>query len=188
MRPFSRCLLTSALAHIAILAIPLHTPSGIRYPPPPLLEARLILPEKPGTAIDEFQGRSPPAGNAYIATIPERMPIEIGPSPQESPVLLTQAAYLPADTLTRRPEPLRDWDELAWQLPPQANGTLVLELYISSAGVVDRVETLHSSSDELTDWATKRLFQGAAFSPGEFAGKPVATVMRIELDLSAIRD
>ena len=104
------------------------------------------------------------------------------PDSEFEPVL-----YIPTEELTRKPEPLKDWDELAWSLPPQAQGRVVLTIYISASGSVDNLEYASPIAHELQEWIRDVLLVGVPFSPGERDGKPVPTRLTLEFDLSAIR-
>lgn len=102
--------------------------------------------------------------------------------PLEHPVV-----YVPSNELTRKPVPVGDWDDLSWRLPPQAHGTVILTIYISSTGTVNRFEFGNPVSSELHEWISGLLMKGAPFMPGERQGIPVPTRMTIELDLSSMR-
>lgn len=67
------------------------------------------------------------------------------------------------------------------ELPAGVRGRVVLELYISSAGTLDRIRTARAEPPGRFEQAALRAFSGARFTPGILKGKAVPSVVLIEV-------
>jgi len=98
-------------------------------------------------------------------------------------------AYLPVELLDEKPEiildipidpaDLRDFKE---------GGTAELILWISAAGLVDKVSDEHSTLQEEALERIERHFKAARFKPGKQGGQPVATILPIEVRVLSIEE
>jgi protein TonB len=116
--------------------------------------------------------QAPPAAPAAsaVATPGVAKPAETVTLPAETPAV---ASYLPSSALDMAPRPLDDIDPL---IPEEARGragSVVLQLFISAQGVVDRVEVLHSNPPGLFDASAVAAATRVRFSPGYVAGVAV---------------
>jgi TonB family protein len=91
-------------------------------------------------------------------------------------------AYYTTDQLSRRPQPLAaaelDPEEIK---PVVASGKVVLKLWISDAGSVAEVEVESSDLPAMFTRAAVAGFKRLRFTPGERDGRPVGTVIKIEV-------
>jgi len=65
------------------------------------------------------------------------------------------------------------------------SGKVVLRLYISEKGLVDRVETLRAQPPGMFERSAERAFREARFSPGMKNKHPVRTQMTIEVSFDS---
>ena len=187
---FCVCIALSLAAHTAIIALPRRTAIPyLRVYSPPLF---VSLP----SSIVESGFRKIPApsetiGGNIMPAAPQQQIVEVAtPNHMARQIQIASelpAIYIPAKELTRKPAPLIDLDELSWRLPPQAHGTVILTLYLSANGAVDRFEFDSPVSSELHTWIKDSLMKGTRFSPGERQGIPVQASITIQLELSALR-
>lgn len=94
----------------------------------------------------------------------------------------TDQIYLPRRTLTLAPAPL---SPVLLTYPegvsaPEPYYVAVLSLFIGSTGTVDRVRLDTPLPIEL-EGVARRAFMGVRFSPGEVNGRPVRSLIRIEV-------
>jgi len=177
----------SLAVHAFLLALPLHRQLQGREVAPPPLNASFVVLAKSAEVVEALPAEKKNDGNPPL---PREMPeiVELTAEPPEpASGIFDPDRYLPVKEASRGPEPSRDWDELAWRLPPQAAGAVVMTLYLSDRGTVDRVEYLSSTSSELNDWIENALLKGQAFIPAEKNGWPIPVRLTIEIDLSALR-
>jgi protein TonB len=66
-------------------------------------------------------------------------------------------------------------------LPAGVRGRVVLELYISSAGTLDRIRVARAEPAGRFEQAALKAFSGARFTPGILKGKAVPSVILIEV-------
>jgi protein TonB len=66
-------------------------------------------------------------------------------------------------------------------LPAGVRGRVVLELYISSAGTLDRIRVARAEPAGRFEQAALKAFSGARFTPGILKGKAVPSVVLIEV-------
>lgn len=67
------------------------------------------------------------------------------------------------------------------ELPAGVRGRVVLELYISSAGTLDRIRVARAEPPGRFEQAALKAFSGARFTPGILKGKAVPSVVLIEV-------
>lgn len=177
----------SIAAHVGILQIQIRAPSLVAFPTPSQkvvtlsvslrADERLPLPRPTGNL--HYQEEASAARDKFVELT--ELPAKIVRREFNPPI------YIPAKELSRKPQPLADWDSISWKLPPQAKGSVAVTAYISETGVVDRLEFPDSISSEMQEWIRDVLFAGTAFSPGERSGIPVPTRITFEFALSPIR-
>ncbi|MDH4189185.1 MAG: energy transducer TonB [Betaproteobacteria bacterium] len=95
------------------------------------------------------------------------------------------ANYLPARDLDRNPQ-IRVHVEP--QFPPLAlapSGRVVLRLYVSETGTVDDIAVEYADSTGAFDVAARQAFSTARFYPGVKNGRPVKSLLRIEVQFGA---
>jgi len=146
--------------------------------PPSLPPAPLPLPAAPAPAV--LADETPTPKPASVATPAEDeayglLPAEIPPAeiPQE-PV------YFRASELDVRALPMASIQPLP-DVAPRTRATIRLEVYISAAGTVDKVEVLSVVPDDFpTDFAV-RAFKELRFDPAKMGGSQVASKKTIEL-------
>jgi outer membrane biosynthesis protein TonB len=183
-RPFYASIAFSLAFHFLLISLPFH-PLVREVSPHPPLHATLT-----SVAVPVADKRSSPvekqeAGAAEVTRPnPEIVDLTAARAPGSA---FEPGLYIPTGELTRKPEPLQDWDELAWRLPPQAHGRVVLTIYISASGAVDKLEYATPIANEFQEWIRDVLLAGIPFSPGERDGKPAPTRLTLQFDLSAIR-
>lgn len=66
-------------------------------------------------------------------------------------------------------------------LPSGVRGRVVLDLYVSEVGVVEDIKVVRAEPAGRFEEAAKRAFWPARFTPGLRKGKPVPSLMRIEV-------
>lgn len=108
------------------------------------------------------------------------------PEPQAGPEVplfkLPDLEYRPARDLTRRPHPLNkivlETQEIRFR---KETGSLILVLRISQHGIVDSIDVERSNLPPLYAQTARKAFAETSFQPGELNGKPVKSLMRIEV-------
>ena len=131
--------------------------------PEPLLPAPILVPV-PAEAVQT------PAPAAQAATTGATKPAEAVSMAAESPAA---PSYLPSSGLDVAPRPL---DDIEPMIPDEARGragAVVLQLFISAQGVVDRAEVLRSNPPGLFDASALAAATRVRFSPGYLGGVPV---------------
>jgi protein TonB len=90
--------------------------------------------------------------------------------------------YWPAQDLDTRPQIANHvMPEYPADLPSGGRGQVVLDLYISLDGAVDRVRVVRAKPPGRFDASAVKAFSAARFTPGKRKGKPVQSVVRIEV-------
>jgi hypothetical protein len=112
--------------------------------------------------------------------------------PQKSvePVLETpEMRYFSSDLLTIRPYPLTQLEspDLSNSLLNGSAGRIVLKVWVSDAGEVTATETEFTEMPIEVHEAIVAAFQRMRFMPGEIGGKPVGSILRIEMTYEDIR-
>ena len=105
-----------------------------------------------------------------------------GKPPAPSDAQLPDAPdYLVGARLDPGPRPL---DDVNPEYPESANlqeGTVVIRILISAAGVVDKVDVVSASPKGLFEQSALEAFARARFSPGLVLGTPVKSQMTVEV-------
>jgi protein TonB len=143
--------------------------AAVARPPP---QPRAAEPE-PRPAI-RAPAEAPPADPVTVDTSPVAAP----PAPA--------VAYQGALGLDPPPRPLGEIEPLVPEAAGARGGVVVLRLYISEHGTVDRAEVLRSTPPGLFDASAVEAFGNAKFSPGYLAGVPVKSQMTIEVKYRAL--
>ena len=123
-------------------------------------------------ALAEETGAS--AGLGADLAPPDRM------HPPAGPQWLT-GSYVPADTLDQSPRPELSWFLDEDVLAPLQHGSMLVQLWVSAEGRIDRAELLHA--DPAGDWALRAMvpLPGTPMRPGVRGGQPVAATLVVEL-------
>lgn len=91
-------------------------------------------------------------------------------------------AYYTTDQLTKRPQPTSQPSLLAPELGPAIpSGKMILKLWINELGHVASAEVETSELPEAISASAAAAFGKMRFEPGQINGRPVGTVMRIEV-------
>jgi len=91
--------------------------------------------------------------------------------------------YLPASKLDTRPQVMtRVAPEYPAELVAGIRGKLVLELYVSADGTLDRIRVAQSNLPGPFEASALKAFRGARYAPGMKRGKPVPSLLRIEVN------
>jgi TonB family protein len=152
---------------------------------------QMVLPERPEnvrvhTSIHNTHDVKPPSASVAMSAATEN------PQPKTGGVqsLATEdATFFHSNQLSRPAEPAMpvalDSSDLG---PLPRGGRAVLTIWVSSSGSV--VETRVDSSDVPERFAryAEEAFRKTAFLPGERNGRPVGTIMRIELQYDDLTD
>ncbi len=96
----------------------------------------------------------------------------------------SSTGYAVAAGLDPPPRPL---DDIAPDFPEAAGtrgGSVVLRLFISETGAVDKIEIVRSTPPGLFDAAALAAFGSARFSPGFLAGVPVRSQVMYEVEFA----
>lgn len=90
--------------------------------------------------------------------------------------------YWAAERLDARPQ-IRThvMPEYPADLPAGVRGRVVLELFISADGTLDRVRIVRAEPRGRFEEAALKAFSAASFTPGMRKGKAVASLLRIEV-------
>ncbi len=140
-----------------------------------------VAPDLPDLSIAQAP---PPDAPRLLTPVPRPVENKGGDQPAAAVMGLMATHYFPTHALTTRPAPTT---EPHMQLPDgwlEAFGQARLILFLSDAGNVDAITlTPLNLAPELHD-AVRAAFQALHFSPGEIDGRPVASVMTIEVDVS----
>jgi TonB family protein len=177
-------LMVSCLLHAAVIAMPyfgasttFSRPAVLKPGPARVLRVRLVQESAPATAAGtgeaDSQGRraaeEEPRPAAERALGADLLPI---PAP----------AYYTTDQLTRRPEATSQPRLLAPDLGRSIlSGKVILKLWITELGNVASVEVEKSELPEAVAATAAAAFGKLRFVPGQLHGRPVGTMMRIEV-------
>jgi hypothetical protein len=101
---------------------------------------------------------------------------------QAKPAQAEKETFLTSDKLTKRPRPI---GEVNLEIPEAAllkrSGHLVLKLWIDNLGKVVSIEIDQTDLPEKFTRAVAATFGKARFEPGELYGRPVGSIMKIEI-------
>lgn len=90
--------------------------------------------------------------------------------------------YLPASELDTRPQIMTHVQpEYPAELVSGTRGRVVLELYIAQDGTLDRLRVARAEPAGRFEASALKAFSGARFTPAMKKGKPVPSLMRIEV-------
>ena len=90
--------------------------------------------------------------------------------------------YWPANRLDARPQiKTHVMPEYPADLPAGVRGRVVLELFIAADGTLDRVRVSRAEPRGRFEHATVKAFSRARFTPGLRKGRPVPSLVRIEV-------
>jgi periplasmic protein TonB len=90
--------------------------------------------------------------------------------------------YWTTDRLDVRPQiKTHVMPEYPAELPSGVNGRVVLELYISPQGTLDRVRVVRAEPPGRFEDSALKAFSAARFTPGLRKGKPVRSLLRVEV-------
>lgn len=114
------------------------------------------------------------------------------PLPQESSGLgveIPEMRYFSSDLLTVRPYPLTQLESPDLREPLQnvGEGRVVLRVWVSNVGEVTATETESTNLPIAVHEAVVSAFQRIRFKPGEIDGKPVGSILRVEMTYEDIR-
>ena len=191
---FLAALTVSCLLHAALVLMPyLGTSAAISWPvvrgakklgPARVLNVRLVELEAGPAATT--------AGNAAAGAGAAEQPAKRAPEEEARPAAERAAgvgllpipapAYYTTDQLTKRPQPTSDPRLDVPEIGPIfATGKVVLKIWINEIGKVNSVEVEKSDLPDAMTRAAAAAFGQLRFLPGEILGRPVGSVMRIEV-------
>lgn len=115
-------------------------------------------PQGPDAENSATQGAVPPMGSQWL-----------------------QGRYAPSETLDQSPRPELGWFLDEDVLTPLLHGSMLVQLWVSAEGRIDRAELLRAEPPG--DWALRALrpLMGTPMQPGMRAGHPVAATLVVEL-------
>jgi hypothetical protein len=181
-------LFLSGLLHAILVLAPLpsadsHAPDSVLTDTTHILNARLysgtdgkITSPVPGTNDREAAASTAPRENkAGLDETRNQAKEQSSPSAPKAP-------FFPADQLTRHP---RSKDKIDLNIPEARlltdPGSLVLNLWIDNLGKVVSVEIDKTDLPEEYATAVAETFSQVRFEPGEIHGRPVRSILRIEI-------
>lgn len=125
-----------------------------------------IAPSQPTPPLPEASQQLAPERNALAPALP-----------------LPAPTFFTTDQLTKRPALLSDPPklEITESMPAFGSGKVVLKIWINERGAVISVELEDSDVPEAVAAAAITAFEKLRFEAGEINGRPVATLMRIEV-------
>ncbi|MES2183632.1 MAG: hypothetical protein V4505_03705 [Pseudomonadota bacterium] len=192
-RSWVAAIAASAALHLVLLAVPgwqgVHGDWAIGQRPSRAMDVRLLQASGAGPteapAVAAVAAETPPAARPVDASA--RMPSM--PVPENSPSRdpAAQDGYLPPEKLTRRPQALSDVVIPAAENGAQIGGPQVgvFTLFIDTSGTVRRMVIDGPTLTPGLEALARQAFMAARFSPGEVAGRPVKSLLRIEVDFGA---
>lgn len=99
-----------------------------------------------------------------------------------SPAAAAPPQYRPVAELDVKPQiKTHVMPEYPAEIPAGVRGRVVLELYISSAGTLDRVRVVRAEPPGRFEQTALKAFSAARFTPGVREGKAVPSLLRIEV-------
>jgi TonB family protein len=188
------CLTASCLLHAGLLFMPYlgassaYRPAvqGGRKPAPPRVLSVTLEAEKEKNSA--FTVAAVPTDGESMAASPTERTNKEQPRPASDRTVgigllpIPAPAYYTTDQLTKRPQPIGaaelDTPEIR---PIIASGTIVLKLWINELGNVTSVDVEKSDLPPMFSETAAAAFRNLHFVPGQLDGRPVGTVMRIEI-------
>ena len=121
-----------------------------------------------------------PADGAAPQTLDAPDPATKGGAPQVG-AQWVKGRYAPSETLDQSPRPELGWFLDEDVLTPLLHGSMLVQLWVSADGRIDRAELLRAEPPG--DWALRALrpLMGTPMLPGVRAGQPVAASLVVEL-------
>ena len=182
-------LMASCLLHAAVIALPYFGTSAtlsratvLRPGPTRVLHVRLVLDTAAPPAVADGS-----AAGAGAADSQGRRPDE-APRPAAERTLgndllpIPAPAYYTTDQLTKRPQPTSQPRLLTAELGPSPpSGKVILKVWITELGNVASVEVEKSELPEAMAASAAAAFGKLRFVPGQLNGRPVGSMMRIEV-------
>jgi TonB family protein len=181
-------LMASCLLHAAVIAMP-YLGASTTVSRPAVLKAggargfhvRLVHESEPANAAGNSaagasaQSQAPRAAEEESRPAAERaLGADLLPVPAP--------AYYTTDQLTKRPQPTSQPSLLAPELGPAIpSGKMILKLWINERGKVASAEVEKSELPEAISASAAAAFGKLHFEPGQINGRPVGTLMRIEV-------
>jgi protein TonB len=105
-----------------------------------------------------------------------------GPAPGAGALQAAGPRYWAAADLNVRPQiKTHVMPEYPPELLSGTRGRVVLDLYLSTTGTLDRIRVVKAEPPGRFEQSAFKAFSGARFTPGMRKGKPVATLLRIEV-------
>jgi len=96
--------------------------------------------------------------------------------------------YFSSELLTVRPYPLTILDEMLGDVTPaEMFGKAVLKIWINATGEITRIETESSDMSEAFHSGLLAAFERMRFMPGQVDGKPVGSILKIEIGAEDFR-
>lgn len=196
-RRLGATLLASGALHAVALALPVApfaAPSPT-LPPAPRLKVQLLAAAavRPPDS-SQPQPRLPPPDTPTtsgallvpgVQTLEEKTGATASNPQANRPPLFTlpDVAYHGWKDLSRRPQALQDIPLEPGELKTRREtGKLILKLWISEQGAVDRVAVEHNELPPGYAELASKAFLSSRFQPGEIDGKPVKSLMRVAVD------
>ncbi len=185
-------LTASCLLHAVVIVLPYLGASttvsrsasrGVQKPGPArVLSVRLLAESEPATVAGSR------ASEASAAAVTARPGADVEPRPAVDRTRgidllpIPAPAYYTSDQLTKRPRPTAEPNLLVPEIwPIFAAGKVVLKLWINERGNVVSVEVEKSDLPDAISGSAAAAFGKLRFAPGEINGRPVGTMMRIEV-------
>ena len=126
---------------------------------------------------------SPPANLPVQPSSEEKQRLAPAPGTLIPPLPIPAPTFYTTDQLTKRPELISDPPklEVTEAMPAFGSGKVILKVWINELGAVVSVDLDESDVPESVADAALAAFAKLRFEPGEINGRPVATLMRIEV-------
>lgn len=122
------------------------------------------------------------SGAARLAGACGLVALLAGATDQPSPAMAAAPRYWAAAELQTRPQiKTHVMPEYPGDLPSGGRGRVVLDLYISVTGAVDRVRVVRASPPGRFEQSAIKAFTPARFTPGIRKGVPVPSRLRVEV-------
>jgi hypothetical protein len=181
-------LTASCLLHAAIIATPylgasttVSRPAMLKPGPARALHVRLVLENAPAKAAENSAAGASAESQAPRAAEEEPRPaVERTLGADLLPI--PAPGYYTTDQLTKRPQPTSQPRLLAPELGPAIpSGKIILKLWINELGNVASAEVEKSELPESMSASAAAAFGKLRFEPGQINGRPVGTLMRIEV-------
>lgn len=140
-------------------------------------ELPISRPDKATTPLDMARPEQPEPPSESSESTPQE------DQPEEAATALgVPLAYYRTRELSKPPQPITPIPDFSLFRPDSAEAArLVLRLFISDKGVVERIQVENTELSEEQSETLKAMFLDTRFSPGILETRPVPTQMRIEV-------